>query len=121
MHFGSSERLITLINKKILITYRQYIKFQVRMLREQLNEEVKRRQLYIMRTSRTGQEMQHLRHALSDSLRAVSQEPSLDAGMLEHEARKLDSTLSSSLSLPPALGRTSTPRFTVRSPTPTNK
>lgn len=90
------------------------------MLREQLNEEVKRRQLYIMRTSRTGQEMQQLRQALGDSLRSVSQDP-LDPGLLEHEARKLDSTLSSSLSLPPALARSPTPRYTVRSPTPQPK
>lgn len=92
------------------------------MLREQLNEEVKRRQLYIMRSTRAGQEMQQLRHALGESLRTVSQEPSLDAGLLEHETRKLDSQLShSALSLPPALGRSSTPHYSLRSSTPQPK
>lgn len=98
--------------------FKKIITFKVRSLREQLNEEVRRRQLYIMRTSRTGQEMQQLRQALGESLRTVSQDPSLDAGVLEHETRKLDSTLASSLSLPPALGRSPTPRYSRRSPIP---
>lgn len=76
--------------------------------------------MYIMRSARAGQEMAQLRSALGDSLRTVCQEPSVDAGLLEHETRKLDSTLSSSLSLPPALGRSS-PRYSMRSPTPQTK
>lgn len=47
--------------------------------------------------------MQQLRQALGDSLRTVAQDPSLDALLLEHEARKLDSTLASTSSLPPSL------------------
>lgn len=57
-----------------------------------------------MRSSKAGREMQQLRQALGDSLRTVSQDPSVDALLLEHEARKLDNTLSSTASLPPALG-----------------
>lgn len=74
------------------------------LLREQLNQEIKRRQQYVMRSSKAGREMQQLRQALGDSLRTVSQDPSVDALLLEHEARKLDNTLSSTASLPPALG-----------------
>jgi len=77
------------------------ILLQIQLLREQLNQEVKRRQLYVLRSSRTGREMQQLRQALGDSLRTVSQDPSLDALLLEHEARKLDTTLASATSLPP--------------------
>lgn len=69
------------------------------MLREQLNQEVKRRQLYVLRSTRAGREMQQLRQALGDSLRTVSQDPALDALLLEHEARKLDSTLASATGL----------------------
>lgn len=77
---------------------------QIQLLREQLNQEIKRRQLYVLRSSRAGREMQHIRQALGDSLRTVSQDPSLDALLLEHEARKLDTTVTSSsapLALPP--------------------
>jgi rootletin len=45
--------------------------------------------------------MQQLRQALGDSLRTVSQDPSLDALLLEHEARKLDTTVAAASSLPP--------------------
>lgn len=91
---------------------------QVQLLREQLNQEIKRRQQYVLRSTRAGREMQHLRQALGDSLRTVSQDPSLDALLLEHEARKLDSALSHTASLPPALPSSSYDR---RSMTPQPK
>ncbi|KAJ8974641.1 hypothetical protein NQ317_019876 [Molorchus minor] len=91
---------------------------QVTLLREQLNQEIKRRQQYVLRSTKAGREMQQLRQALGDSLRTVSQDPSLDALLLEHEARKLDSTLASTSSLPPALGLPSSYR---RSTTPQPK
>lgn len=77
---------------------------QIQLLREQLNQEVKRRQLYVLRSSRAGREMQQIRQALGDSLRTVSQDPQLDSLLLEQEARKLDTTMTSSapvLALPP--------------------
>ncbi|XP_024946085.1 rootletin isoform X3 [Cephus cinctus] len=92
---------------------------QIQLLREQLNQEIKRRQLYVLRSSRAGREMQQLRQALGDSLRTVSQDPSLDAMLLEHEARKLDTTLASTASLPPSLALPPTSSYD-RSPTPTH-
>lgn len=86
----------------------QRLEQQVSSLREQLNQEIKRRQQYVMRSSRAGREMQQLRQALGDSLRTVSQDPSLDALLLEQEARKLDHTASSTASLPPGLNYDST-------------
>lgn len=65
---------------------------------------MKRRQLYVLRSSRAGREMQQIRQALGDSLRTVSQDPQLDSLLLEQEARKLDTTMTSSapvLALPP--------------------
>ena len=88
------------------------------MLRVQLNQEIKRRQLYVLRSSRAGREMQHLRQALGDSLRTVSQDPSLDAMLLEHEARKLDSTVTSTASLPPSLALPPPSSYDRRSPIP---
>ncbi|XP_026333476.1 rootletin [Hyposmocoma kahamanoa] len=44
-----------------------------------------------------AKDVQRLRSALGESLRTVSQDPTLDSYMLEHEARKLDSTLAHSL------------------------
>ncbi|XP_059612125.1 rootletin isoform X1 [Phlebotomus argentipes] len=75
---------------------------QISMLREQLAQEAKRRQHYILRSTRAGREMQQLRQTLGDSLRHVAQEP-LDPMTLESETRRLDSAVS--LSLPPNSGR----------------
>ncbi|XP_058462467.1 rootletin isoform X2 [Malaya genurostris] len=71
---------------------------QISMLREQLAQEAKRRQMYILRSSRAGREMQQLRQTLGDSLRNVAQEP-IDSTLLECEARRLDTAVS--MSLPP--------------------
>ncbi|XP_055617320.1 rootletin [Toxorhynchites rutilus septentrionalis] len=71
---------------------------QISMLREQLAQEAKRRQMYILRSSRAGREMQQLRQTLGDSLRNIAQEP-IDSTLLESEARRLDSAVS--MSLPP--------------------
>lgn len=70
---------------------------QLQLLKEQLHQEAKRRQMYVLRSSRAAREMQQLRQALGDSLRTVAQDPAIDALLLEHEARKLDTTLASSL------------------------
>lgn len=57
------------------------------MLREQLAQEAKRRQMYILRSTRAGREMSQLRQTLGDSLRHVAQDP-MDAGLLENETRR---------------------------------
>lgn len=74
--------------------------FQIRFLKEQLNEEVKRRQLFVMKTSRAGREVQQLHRVLGSSLRNVSQDPSVDPYLLEKEARRLDASIAP-LALPP--------------------
>ncbi|XP_014271469.1 rootletin isoform X1 [Halyomorpha halys] len=73
---------------------------QIRFLKEQLNEEVKRRQLFVMKTSRAGREVQQLHRVLGSSLRNVSQDPSIDPYLLEKEARRLDASIAP-LALPP--------------------
>ncbi|XP_052739750.1 rootletin [Bicyclus anynana] len=70
---------------------------QLSQLRTQLSAEIRRRQAYIARSGRAARDVQGLRSALRDSLRTVSQDPALDSYTLEHEARKLDSTLTQSL------------------------
>ncbi|XP_075157962.1 ciliary rootlet coiled-coil, rootletin [Haematobia irritans] len=75
---------------------------QISMLREQLAQEAKRRQQYILRSSKANREMQHLRSTLGDSLRHVSQHP-LDPNLLESESRRLDNAVS--MSLPPSTCR----------------
>ncbi|XP_039495545.1 rootletin isoform X1 [Drosophila santomea] len=75
---------------------------QISMLREQLAQEAKRRQQYILRSSKANREMQHLRSTLGDSLRNVSQHP-VDPHLLESESRRLDSAVS--MSLPPSTCR----------------
>ncbi|XP_046674491.1 uncharacterized protein LOC124363305 [Homalodisca vitripennis] len=71
----------------------QRLESQVQLLRDQLSQEVKRRQMYVLRSSRMDREASQLRQVLGDSLSRVSQDPSLDAGVLEQEARKLDTSL----------------------------
>uniref|UniRef100_A0A1A9X182 Rootletin-like coiled-coil domain-containing protein n=1 Tax=Glossina brevipalpis TaxID=37001 RepID=A0A1A9X182_9MUSC len=75
---------------------------QISILREQLAQEAKRRQQYILRSSKANREMQHLRNTLGDSLRHVSQQP-LDPNLLESETRRLDNVVS--MSLPPSTCR----------------
>lgn len=81
------------------------------MLRDQLNQEVKRRQMFILRSGQTGREVQQLHRALDTSLRNVSQDPGLDAYALESETRKLDTSLatvgSQPIALPPPQSRSS--------------
>lgn len=57
------------------------------MLKEQLAQEAKRRQMYILRSSRAGREMQQLRQTLGDSLRHIAHDP-VDAELLENETRR---------------------------------
>ncbi|XP_013174159.1 PREDICTED: rootletin [Papilio xuthus] len=81
-------------------SHRQHIarlEAQAAQLRTQLSAELRRRQAYVARSGRAARDVQRLRSALGDSLRAVSQDPALDAYTLEHEARKLDNTLTHSL------------------------
>lgn len=179
----------------------RYCVMQIQMLREQVNQEVKRRQMYVLRSSRVGREAQQLRQVphilyngsfkvrwltcdvttcimnnvfenhsnltdhkmttkgiganicshqlmpiymvwsylhlflgntscgnvqfytnikndicqvLGDSLSRVSQDPSLDAGLLEHETRKLDTSVTP-LALPPP--RPHTPHTPHNQPT----
>ncbi|XP_073992313.1 ciliary rootlet coiled-coil, rootletin isoform X3 [Rhodnius prolixus] len=84
---------------------------QIKMLRDQLNQEVKRRQMFILRSGQTGREVQQLHRALDTSLRNVSQDPGLDAYALESETRKLDTSLatvgSQPIALPPPQSRSS--------------
>ncbi len=68
------------------------------MLKDQLNAEIKKRQLYILRTAKAGEEIREIRQSLDESLRTVSRDPTLDALLLEQEARKLDSSLGQHLS-----------------------
>ncbi|OWR52848.1 Rootletin [Danaus plexippus plexippus] len=70
---------------------------QLSQLRAQLSSEIRRRQAYVARSGRAARDVQRLRTALGDSLRTVSQDPALDSYKLEHEARKLDNTLTQSL------------------------
>lgn len=60
---------------------------KISMLREQLAQEAKRRQQYILRSSRAGREMQQLRQTLGDSLRHIAHDP-VDPELLENETRR---------------------------------
>lgn len=72
------------------------------LLRAQLSLERKQRQDYIARSVQTSRELAGLHHSLSHSLLTVAQAP--EATVLEAETRKLDESLTQSLTSPgPAL------------------
>lgn len=74
--------------------YRQQIQRleqQVAHLKEQLGEEIRRRQSFLTRSFRTGQEIRTLRQALGDSLRNVAMDPT--ERTMESETRGLHTAL----------------------------
>jgi rootletin len=74
--------------------YRQQIQrleLQISNLKEQLAEEIRRRQTFLSRSFRTGQEIRSLRQTLGDSLRNVSLDPS--PVTMDNETRRLDTTM----------------------------
>ncbi|XP_037094680.1 uncharacterized protein LOC119114755 [Pollicipes pollicipes] len=66
---------------------------QIGTLKEQLSQEMRARQQYILRSTRAGQEIRQIRSSLDQSLRSVSGNERLDAAALDSESRRLDSTL----------------------------
>src|SRR6266436_6318659 len=74
--------------------YRQQIQRleeQIDNLKEQLAEEIRRRQSFLSRSFRTGQEFRSLRQTLGECLRNVSIDPS--PSTMDNETRRLDTTL----------------------------
>lgn len=57
------------------------------MLKDQLAEEARKRQEYILKSSRAGQELKQLRQTLGDSLRHIATDP-VDTESLETETRR---------------------------------
>lgn len=88
---AASRHLITLFLSVFLPS-------QVALLRAQLALERKQRQDYIARSVQTSRELAGLHHSLSHSLLAVAQTP--EATVLEAETRKLDESLTQSLTSP---------------------
>lgn len=70
-----------------------FILLKVATLKDQLKQEIQKRQLYISRSVRTGDEIRDIRHILDNSLSNVTRDTSLDPILLEHEAKKLDNSL----------------------------
>ena len=62
-------------------------------MKDQLTQEMRKRQQYISKSVRTGDEIRDLRNILDSSLNVVSRDPALDPLLLEHESRKLDESL----------------------------
>ncbi|XP_021361091.1 rootletin-like [Mizuhopecten yessoensis] len=66
---------------------------RVSTLKDQLSTEMRKRQQYISRSSRTGDEIRDIRNILDGSLSAVTRHPDLDPLLLETETRKLDDSM----------------------------
>nr|KAG5692081.1 hypothetical protein BaRGS_021513 [Batillaria attramentaria] len=66
---------------------------QIHTLKDQLSQELRRRQQYISKSARAGDDIRDLRSVLDNSLATVGRDASLDPILLEHETRKLDESL----------------------------
>ena len=62
-------------------------------LKDQLSQELRRRQQYFTKSARAGEDIRDIRSILDTSLSSVGRDPNLDPLLLEHEARKLDESL----------------------------
>lgn len=82
---------------------------QVATLKDQLAQEIKKRQQYIARSVRTGDEIRDIRTILDNSLCNVTRDSGLDPILLEHESRKLDESLEIHSSFPVRLPRHRSP------------
>ncbi|CAI9741497.1 Hypothetical predicted protein [Octopus vulgaris] len=63
---------------------------QVSTLKDQLKQEIQKRQSYISRSVRTGDEIKDIRFLLDNSLSNVTRDSCLNPLLLEHETKKLD-------------------------------
>lgn len=66
---------------------------QVATLKDQLAQEVKKRNQYLSRSARASTDVNEIRALLDSSLANVARDPSLDAALLEAETRRLDDAL----------------------------
>lgn len=74
---------------------------QIATLKDQLAQEMRKRQQYISRSVRTGDEIKDIRNILDGSLSNIIQDPSLDPILLESESKKLDASMDFHSSLQP--------------------
>ena len=79
-------------------THMAELQKEVALLRAQMALERKQKQDYIARSVQTSRELAGLHHSLSHPLLAVAQAP--EATVLEAETRKLDESLTQSLTSP---------------------
>ena len=62
---------------------------QVATLKDQLSQELRRRQQYISRSVKTGEEIADIRSMLDQSLTTVAYDPEIDPILLEQQTKKL--------------------------------
>jgi rootletin len=65
----------------------------VSTLKDQLSQEMRKRQQYISRSVRAGDDINDIRSMLDQSLTKVAMDPELDPLLLEQESRRLDESL----------------------------
>ena len=71
-----------------------FIFIQIATLKDQLSQEMRKRQQYISRSVKTGDEIADIRSMLDQSLGKVAYDAELDPILLEQETKKLDDDLS---------------------------
>ena len=72
---------------------------QIATLKDQLSQEMRKRQQYISRSAKTGDEIADIRSMLDQSLTRVAFDPDVDPILLEQEKKKLGELLSNRLQI----------------------
>ena len=70
---------------------------QIATLKDQLSQEMRKRQQYISRSVKTGDEIADIRSMLDQSLTRVAFDPDVDPILLDQEKKKLGELLSNRL------------------------
>ena len=70
-------------------------------MKDQLNQEIRKRQQFISRSTRAGDEISDIRNKLDASITHVSRNSNLDPLLLDYETKKLEDTVEVHSSLIP--------------------
>ena len=70
---------------------------QIATLKDQLSQEMRKRQQYISRSAKTGDEIADIRSMLDQSLTRVAFDPDVDPILLDQEKKKLGESRSNRL------------------------
>ena len=67
--------------------------FKISNLRDQLSQEIRKRQTFLNQSTAADDQIKNLHHVLADSLSAVARDPYMDPLLLDYETRRLNDSI----------------------------